>query len=189
MIVALHLLATAASTLPPSLPPEPAPGYRAGVMLSPLGGGGAGIALGASAPARHLSLNAEAGLFSMGGLKAWAGWLEWKPLTSGGHAAGLMAGYSQGTGVAPGPAMVTARPADPPGAIVGLAYEWTRDDFFVRLRPHLAFDLSMPYWHPGPTMKSLFVGPPLLELGWRLTPKLELGLRLSAMPLSASWFF
>lgn len=85
------------------------------------------------------------------------------------------------------------------GALLGLTYRWSDGPWRLALTPSVAviprdpipiFDVGWQAQPPAidPTA-TWMVGPPWLEVGYRVTPWLDVALRTSSLPLAVSWRF
>lgn len=126
-------------------------------------------------------------------MKAWSAWLAWPSLTwYSHHSLSVLGGYNQSILMFPrlGLGGPNQSDWDPPSLLVGVSYQWANGPFALRLSPHLAaglWDQHIDVFYS--TMRSYLAGPPLLEISWQALDHVELGLRVSYVPVRASWTF
>lgn len=141
---------------------------------------------------------------SIGG---WAVSLQAQVAEHGGARMGVLAGIVQPYHAGACPAMpgIPCNPGLSPGRIgflLGLHSRWEAGPWWIHLTPNLTLTPEMPIPAiPGsglPPMErppridwhyALVIGPPWLEVGYRLTPTLDVSLRSSLAPLALGWRF
>jgi hypothetical protein len=193
--IAMALLIAWAAPVPAA---EAAVTGKVGLLLPPPGIGhpsvGPGISVELTDRSRSLATHLEGERNWTGRTMVWSTWLAWR-LTNEVNASSwsILAGYNQSISMFPrlgGAGNPTPSDWDPPSLLVGVSYQWANGPFTLRLSPHLAAGV----WHQTvdvfySTMRSTLAGPPLLEISWQALDHVELGLRLSFIPLRASWTF
>lgn len=150
-----------------------------------------------------LHLRADAA--SAGSFGGWAVSLQAPVAAPGGARIGPLAGIVQPYTLSACPTMpgipcVPGLLPGPVGFIFGLAAQWEAGPWWVHLTPNLAVTPEMPLLAiPGsglppierpPRIDWLYatvIGPPCLEVGYRLTPTLDVSLRSSLAPLALGW--
>jgi hypothetical protein len=114
-------------------------------------------------------------------------WGDYRYMLTGTASIGLHAGLNQswiklgsfapGTPVAPR--------LGPLRYLVGASFHHRFGNMSLGVNPTLVL-VDLTTVNP---LESLVIGPPLLEVAYRLTPSFEMGLRTSVTPLRASWVF
>jgi hypothetical protein len=74
-------------------------------------------------------------------------------------------------------------------AMVGVGLRGDFGPVWLDLSPSLALGGPLAFNPAYGLIGSLFVGPPLLELGWRVTPNASVSVRSSVIPLKLAMTF
>ena len=144
---------------------------------------------------------------SSGFIGGWAATLQTPVAEHGGARIGALAGIVQpylagGCPAMPGIPCNPGLSPGPVGFLIGVTSRWETGPWWIHLTPNLTLTPEMPIpaipgsglppmgrppridWH-----YALVIGPPWLEVGYRLTPTLDVSFRSSLAPLALGWRF
>ncbi|MDB5100552.1 MAG: hypothetical protein JWM80_4973 [Cyanobacteria bacterium RYN_339] len=94
-----------------------------------------------------------------------------------------------------GPKSVGPGQTNQPNVLVGATLRWSNESFWLSASPNVNFIWLSPALTGGlqaprpDLLPMIFGGPPLLEVGYKPTPRLGVALRASYLPLAISWEF